>query len=135
MPLAAWSTVLQKGLFANLKAAHRKASPAGLMADWCLNSYKMDFFSGDLSSVPTKTMMLCTAAARQRADLIVAPRLRGRPGGVVLEKPAWYGREENDTEEDLPIDVDVIVACTGFKVSFDWQVWDQHSHGNCNWQT
>jgi len=120
MPLAAWATVLQKGLFADLKVAHGSKSAAGLMSDWCLNSYKKDFFSGDTASVPTKTIMICTTAANKQMEMVVAPRMRCESNRVVFEEPLYRGLEKLDNTDDIPIDIDVIVACTGYKVSFDW---------------
>ena len=90
------------------------------MADWCLKLYKEDFFSGDTLSVPTKTMMMCTAAANKQMEMVVAPRMRCESNNVVFEEPLYRGLDELDNTDDMPIDIDVIVACTGYKVSFDW---------------
>merc|ERR1712032_15737 len=142
MPLFAWATVLQKGLFADLIAAHGDKSSAGLMSNWCSSAYTTDFFSGDHSSVPTKTMMMCTAASKRQMDLVVAPRIRCDSNTVVFEEPTYYGLEKKDATEDLSIDIDVIVACTGYKVSFDWleapgldtnpRYWFKHCFPTCS---
>jgi hypothetical protein len=90
------------------------------MSDWCLKSYTGDFFSGDTASVPTKTIKMCTAAAKKQMEMVVAPRMRYESNKAVFEEPVYRGVEELGTKDDISIDIDVIVACTGYKVSFDW---------------
>lgn len=119
-PLGIWATVLQKGLCEDVKRAHGSKSAAGLMGDWCMNLWAPDFFSGDHSSVPTKSVMMCTVAAQQKMDLAVAPRIHCQGKKVVFEDPIYYGIDKTETRDEISIDVDVIVACTGYDISFDW---------------
>ena len=67
-------------------------------------------------------MMMCTVAARGEANLVIAPRVRFDPDNghrVVFEEPAYHSLEKRD-KSDASINVDVVIACTGYELSFDW---------------
>lgn len=64
---------------------------------------------------------MCTVAAQGKMDLVVAPRMYCNGGkDVVFEEPTYYGIEKTKTRDRISINVDTIIVCTGFQLSFDW---------------
>jgi len=125
LPLGLWSIALQ-GLTSDLAAQHGPDSTQGVLRALAGPAWKDDYYSSDTSMVPTKSSIVLTAAARRELDVVIAPE-------VTVDGPCLSFREAQVFGEGgagaaaTPADhavlerrFDVLVACTGFGLDFDW---------------
>eukprot|EP00797_Seminavis_robusta_P034606 Sro834_g208680.2 (333) ;mRNA; r:17394-18392 len=69
--------------------------------------------------VPTKSSIMSTWAARGLLDFVISPSLSCNGSTITFEKPGYYGTEFT-SKDSVDVEADVIVACTGFALDFDW---------------
>uniref|UniRef100_A0A7S2MNJ3 Flavin-containing monooxygenase n=1 Tax=Helicotheca tamesis TaxID=374047 RepID=A0A7S2MNJ3_9STRA len=96
-----------------------------------LNCWSKDFFSSDTALVPGKSASAVTAASKGRLDIVISPEARFGSNQVSFDRPHVFGTKTNhrrmnknqkvaDGKCQLDYEFDTIIACTGFKLDFDW---------------
>jgi len=125
LPLGLWSVALH-GLTKDMAAKHGPDSMQGLARAMVGRAWSADYYSSDTSMVPTKSGVTLTAAARGEIDVVIAPEASVEAGSVSFVDAEIYGSGGNGSAAEptevssLRSDFDVIVACTGFGLDFDW---------------
>ena len=125
LPLGLWSVALH-GLTKDMAKRHGPNSMQGMARAMVGRAWSADYWSSDTSMVPTKSGVILTAAARGELDVIIAPRAEVDGQRISFLNAEVYGRggdgaAANPTAASAhPVDFDVVVACTGFGLDFDW---------------
>lgn len=125
LPLGLWSVALH-GLTSDMGARHGPNSMQGVTNAFVSRAWSQDYYSGDTSMVPTKSGVALTAAARGLLDVVIAPKATVEGKTVHFSDAQIFGGGGNGTAADptnrktLAEEYDVIVACTGFGLDFDW---------------
>ena len=87
----------------------------------CLISAKKDPVVVDTSGVATKTGFYLDACARGDLNMVCCGDYEFRGSSVVFHNPEYAMRKgKTYSPMKLELDIDVIVACTGFKTDFQW---------------
>ena len=119
LPLGVWSTCLHM-LLDDVKNKHGDHSAQRVLYDLDVTSYIPDKSSSDTATVPTKSMIMAVAAARGEIDIAVAPRISCEGSKITFHEPSYFGNDFTKDPDEIDIDVDVIVACTGYGVDLSW---------------
>lgn len=125
LPLGVWSVALQ-GLVKQVRGRHGLNSTQGLSHALTSRAWAADYYSSDTSMVPTKSAVTLTAAARRLLDIVIAPEARINGRTLTFRDARIFGgagdgaAAEPTSRDTHDLDVDVIVACTGFDLNFDW---------------
>jgi dimethylaniline monooxygenase (N-oxide forming) len=118
-PLWAYSTI-RHFIFGLLSAATPQSK---VLSAWNRQATYLDPLLGDQHTIPTKSARLCGEAARGRAHVIIAKEAsfsgkRASFSGVTYDgNGTEIFAEPRETTVD---DIDVILACTGYKTDFSW---------------
>ncbi|MCR9161578.1 MAG: flavin-containing monooxygenase [Nannocystaceae bacterium] len=125
LPLGVWSAGLH-GLTKDMAARHGPDSMQGVARAMVERAWSADYWSSDTSMVPTKSGVTLTAAARHQLDVVIAPDATVDGGRVRFHDAQIFGRGGDGAAAE-PTEVathdaqfDVIVACTGFGLDFEW---------------
>jgi len=125
LPLAVWSIGLQ-GLTKDMHAKYGPDSLQGVIRGFVSHAWGADFYSSDTSVVPTKSAVVATSAARGLLDIVIAPQATVDGQRVSFVGAKVFGAGGNGApaaprdHERLDAEFDVVVACTGFGLDFDW---------------
>ncbi|WP_299551110.1 NAD(P)/FAD-dependent oxidoreductase [uncultured Tateyamaria sp.] len=120
LPLGLWSVALQ-GLVSDVRKKHGPNSVQGLSRALTARAWESDYYSSDTSMVPTKSAITLTAAAKGLLDIVIAPEISIENNMLTLRDASLFQATEVPNEQEAyDLDVDVIVACTGFDLAFDW---------------
>ncbi|MBV1860087.1 MAG: hypothetical protein KUG77_16865 [Nannocystaceae bacterium] len=120
-----WSVALH-GLTKDMAARHGPNSMQGMARAMVGRAWSADYYSSDTSMVPTKSGVTLTAAARGELDVVIAPSATVEGRSVSFIEAQVFGAGGNGAAAEptkAPVhsaDFDVIVACTGFGLDFDW---------------
>ena len=125
LPLGLWSVALH-GLTADMSAKHGPNSMQAIARAFVSRAWSRDYYSSDTSMVPTKSAVTLTAAARGLLDIVIAPRADVRGAGVRFTDAQVFGAGDEGAAADarchetLDREFDVVIACTGFGLDFEW---------------
>eukprot|EP01001_Neometanema_parovale_P011490 NODE_773_length_2107_cov_125.552419_g735_i0.p1 GENE.NODE_773_length_2107_cov_125.552419_g735_i0~~NODE_773_length_2107_cov_125.552419_g735_i0.p1 ORF type:complete len:635 (-),score=96.49 NODE_773_length_2107_cov_125.552419_g735_i0:203-2053(-) len=90
-----------------------------LAAELAKDATAMDYYMADLSQAVTKTWYILSCCERGTVSLVVAPTMTFDGRRVQFDKPSFVGCGRSDLPS-LTIDVDVVIACTGYKTKLPW---------------
>lgn len=125
LPLGLWSVALH-GLTTSVKKKHGLNSSQGIGGVFTARAWSADYYSSDTSMVPTKSAVTLTAAARGLLDIVITQDATIEDNKVSFQNAQVFGgggkgaAAEPTSIESHELDIDVIVACTGFDLKFDW---------------
>ncbi len=125
LPLGLWSIALQ-GLVSNVRTKHGPDSVQGLSRALTSSAWSADYYSSDTSMVPTKSAMTLTAAVKGNLDIVIASKATIKDKTLTFTEAHLFGAAGDGAAaapnecESHELDVDVIVACTGFSLDFEW---------------
>lgn len=122
LPLALWSVALQ-GLVSDVCRKHGPDSVQGMSRAFTSRAWSPDYFSSDTSMVPTKSAVTLTAAAKGLLDIVITSDVTIQDKTLTFPNARLFGAAGCGAAAKLDshhLDVDVIVACTGFSLNFDW---------------
>jgi len=125
LPLGIWSILLQK-LVSDVSSKHGPNSMQGVSRALTSRAWNTDYYSSDTSMIPTKSALILTAAAKGLIDIVIAPEAMIHDKTLTFQSASLYGAAGNgaaakpNEHESYDLDVDIIVACTGFSLDFDW---------------
>lgn len=114
LPLAVWSGSLH-GLLQDLKSKYGPQSARGVICDIDTAAWADDWFSSDTAIVPTKSMIMGVDAAKGKLDFAFSPKISCGGNAVTFHNPSYY-KTEFTSVPSVTVDVDVIIACTGYKI-------------------
>ena len=122
LPLSIFSLALD-AMLTDVTKMFGRQSPAGVSAEIMKRNFAQDFFALD-TSAPTKSGgVIAHAVSCRGLDVIVCPTIKFKKdsNGTVasFENASFMGRDR-DEREDVNLDVDLIIACTGYEVNYDW---------------
>jgi len=121
LPTAIFS-ILLGAMLSDVKEQHGKDSAPGVIASIDQKYFANDFYNLD-TAAPTKSGgVLAHAVAHHGLDIIISPKVdfRGDDGRTAhFEDISFMGREAKDVKE-FDLEVDLIILCTGFRMSFNW---------------
>jgi dimethylaniline monooxygenase (N-oxide forming) len=103
--------------------AWRAAPAQGRLLSFMNRDQMEDPLLGDQISVPTKSARLCTAIARDRLRLIVAPKASFSGTAARFEEVRYQGQGDDldtRTREATLEGIDTVVLCTGYQMDFSW---------------
>lgn len=112
LPLVAWSTILHI-LVNYVKNKYGPQSPHQVLWDTNAASWSGDRISGDTAIIPTKNAIMAVAASKGQMDLCFAPEATFQNTTVTFHNPSYY-KKDFTKEVSIGVDIDVIVACTGY---------------------
>lgn len=118
-PIWAYSTIRHL-IFAALGGATPQSR---VLSAWNRQATRMDMLLGDQHTIPTKSARLCGVTARGKAHVIIAKQasFSGRRASFSEVTYEGIGTEIFDPPREAVVDdIDVIVACTGYKTDFSW---------------
>jgi len=125
LPLGLWSIALH-GFTTDMGQKHGPDSMQGIAHAFVSRAWSQDYYSSDTSMVPTKSGVALTAAARGLLDVVIAPNATIADDTVRFLDAQVFGAggdgaaAEPTRCETLDQQFDVVVACTGFGLDFDW---------------
>ncbi|CAB9517108.1 monooxygenase [Seminavis robusta] len=120
VPLGPYSGFLQ-AVVLSTSFVHGKNSPQDICYQINSRAWSADFFATDSSVVPTKSAVAITAASKGTLDIVVTPTVSCNGNVVSFHRPSLYGNGfEGQAPDTLDREFDVIVACTGYSLDFDW---------------
>lgn len=125
LPLGLWSMALH-GLTTDMGAKHGPNSMQGVAHAFVSRAWSQDYYSSDTSMVPTKSGVTLTAAAQGQLDVIIAPEASVSGNTFRFRQAQTFGSQGDGAaalprqSDVLEQDFDVVVACTGFGLDFDW---------------
>ena len=115
-------SLLLNAMLSDVKEQHGKDSAPGIIASIDQKFFANDFYNLD-TAAPTKSGgVLAHAVAHHGLDIIISPKVdfRGDNGRTAhFEDISFMGREAKDVKE-FDLEVDLIILCTGFRMSFNW---------------
>lgn len=119
LPTAIFSILLD-AMLTDVTNLHGENSAAGVLAKIDKKYFKKDFFAFD-TSAPTKSGgVLAHAVACKGLDIIVSPEVNFTDGNIAHFKDASFiGKDEKDVNQ-VDVEVDMVVLCTGYKLDFGW---------------
>lgn len=118
-PLWAYSTI-RHAIFAALRVSTPQAR---VLSAWSRQAARMDLLRGDQHTIPTKSARLCGEAVRGRVHVVIAREASFEGRSAKLEGVSYEGHGPDDFSAPRTTtldDLDVIVACTGYKTDFSW---------------
>jgi len=125
LPLGMWSVALH-GLTSSVRAKHGPNSMQGLAQAFSSRAWDIDYYSSDTSMVPTKSAVVLTPAAKSLLDVVITPESTIEGKKITFKDASLFGASGNGSaaepseHKSYDLDVDIIVACTGFSLDFDW---------------
>ena len=121
LPIAIFSLALD-AMLSDVTRWHGEDSTAGILAKVAKKNFRQDFFAFD-TSAPTKSGgVLAHAVAYKGLDIVVSPKFEfiGDEGNIArFENVSFLGKDEKNVGL-VDVEVDLIILCTGFTMSFDW---------------
>ncbi len=120
LPLGIFSIALD-AMLTDVTNMHGEDSAAGILAKIDKKNFRKDFYALD-TSAPTKSGgVLAHAVACKGLDIIVSPEVEFIGDGDVarFKDVSFMGKGEEKVNQ-VDVEVDVVVLCTGFKLNFDW---------------
>lgn len=120
LPIAFFSIVLD-AMLSDVTKWHGEDSAAGILAKIDKKNFRKDFYALD-TSAPTKSGgVLAHAVACKGLDIIISPKVDFIEDGNIarFENVSFMGKDETEVDV-VDIEVDIIIACTGFSLNFDW---------------
>ena len=133
LPLGIWSVALH-GLTGDMKKRHGPNSMQGMGQAFTSRAWGQDYFSSDTSMVPTKSGITLTAAALGLLDIVIAEEAMIKDTTVSFEGAQLFGSSGDGaaakpTNVDThSVEFDVIVACTGYDLDFNWISYSNPDH-------
>lgn len=125
LPLGGWSALLQK-FIAQMNCQHGSCTTQNLIFELASRAWRIDYYSSDHSVVPTKSCVALSSAAKGEIDIVISPKLKFHDRMATFEDAHLLGGIQQATgcdieeKQTLEREIDVIVACTGFRLNFDW---------------
>lgn len=125
MPLGMWGVALH-GFTSDMYKKHGPDSTQAMTYALGSRAWSADYFSGDTSLVPSKSSLLFTPIARRALDLVITRKSEFKGNSVSFSEASLFGAgggasaSEPTVLDNYQVDVDVVVACTGFRLDFDW---------------
>ncbi|KAL7562626.1 hypothetical protein ACA910_002527 [Epithemia clementina (nom. ined.)] len=124
LPLGVMSFCLH-GLMYDISKKFGPQSAQQVIRDMDVSQWKEDVHSADTAETPTKSVIMAICAARGELDLAVAPKITCDKNKITFHELEYYGADfvkTDDGKNMMPkeIDVNVIVACTGYRMDMSW---------------
>jgi len=113
LPLGVWSSSLF-GLCRYISSKHGPNSPQSVICDVDTTAWGEDYWSSDTFIVPTKSAIMGTSAARGELDITIAPKISCKETTITFHNPS-FSKNKFTSASTVDKDVDVVVACTGYK--------------------
>lgn len=120
LPTAIFSLALD-AMLTDVTNLHGEDSAAGILAKVDKKNFRKDFYALD-TSAPTKSGgVLAYAVACKGLDIIVSPEVQFIENGDIarFKNVSFMGKDENEVDQ-LDVEVDTVILCTGFELNFDW---------------
>lgn len=120
LPLGVWGLCLH-GFVNDMKARHGEDSHGAAFCDIHENTWERDYFSADTAQIPCKSGVLYRRACDEELDMVIAPTFDVNEKTVTFRNPRFYGHRCTSKDvEKKSIEVDIIIASTGYKLDFGW---------------
>eukprot|EP00549_Striatella_unipunctata_P019370 CAMPEP_0118677412 /NCGR_PEP_ID=MMETSP0800-20121206/2614_1 /TAXON_ID=210618 ORGANISM="Striatella unipunctata, Strain CCMP2910" /NCGR_SAMPLE_ID=MMETSP0800 /ASSEMBLY_ACC=CAM_ASM_000638 /LENGTH=367 /DNA_ID=CAMNT_0006573085 /DNA_START=54 /DNA_END=1157 /DNA_ORIENTATION=- len=101
-----------------MKVKHGLNSHQGFSYEMLSPAWCEDYFSSDTANVPTKSHVAFSAASRGQLDILITREAQCHGNIVTFRNPKLFKAGKLSTDKDHQHDV--IVACTGFEMNFNW---------------
>lgn len=118
-PIWAYTTIRHL-IFASLRLATPQSKVLSALNRMVTS---MDMLLGDQHTIPTKSARLCGVAAQGKARVIIAHQASFSGKRASFSEVLFEGSEPTTNDaprEAVADDIDVIVACTGYKTDLSW---------------